>query len=60
MANFEDRIIQNINSLIYLLRSHGVKALSTVNFLLLLNKKYRVELDEQGLEDVLSNNKAVT
>lgn len=60
MANFEDRIIQNINSLIYLLRSHGVKALSTVNFLLLLNKKYRVELDEQDLEDVLSNNKAVT
>ena len=60
MANFEDRIIQNINNLIYLLRSQGIKAISTIKFLFLLNKKYRVELDEQGLEDVLSNNKAVT
>ena len=48
MAAFEDRIIQNINSLIYLLRSQGIKAISTIKFLFLLNKKYRIELDEQG------------
>ena len=60
MATFEDRIIQNINSLIYLLRSQGIKAISTIKFLFLLNKKYRIELDEQGLEDVLSDNSAVT
>ena len=60
MAAFEDRIIQNINSLIYLLRSQGIKAISTIKFLFLLNKKYRIELDEQGLEDVLSDNSAVT
>ena len=38
MAAFEDRIIQNINSLIYLLRSQGIKAISTIKFLFLLNK----------------------
>lgn len=60
MAAFEDRIIQNINSLIYLLRSQGIKAISTIKFLFLLNKKYHIEIDEQGLEDVLSDNSAVT
>lgn len=60
MANFEDRVVQNINSLIYLLRSQGIKAISTTKFIRLLNKNFRVALDDQGLANILSKNDAVT
>lgn len=60
MANFEDKIVQNINSLVYLLHSKGIKALSVLKFLFLLNRNYHVEIDADGLADVLSKNKAVT
>lgn len=60
MANFEDKIIQNINSLVYLLHSKGIKALSVLKFLFLLNRNYHIEIDKDGLAEVLSQNKAVT
>ena len=42
MENLDNKIIQNINGLIYAYRSNGVKELSMTKFLLLINKKFEL------------------
>lgn len=60
MNNIEDRVINNINSLIMMLRSKGVKQLSATKFLLFINNNYDIQLDQDALEEILSKNKSVT
>lgn len=60
MNNIEDRIINNINSLIMMLRSKGIKQLSATKFLLFINNNYDIQLDQDALEEILSKNKSVT
>jgi hypothetical protein len=55
----QDRILSNINSLIMMLRSKGVKTLSATKFLLFINEKYGLALDQEGLENLLTDNKSV-
>lgn len=60
MNNIEERIVDNINSLIMMLRSKGIKQLSATKFLLFVNNNYDIQLDQSALEEILSNNKSVT
>lgn len=60
MNSIENRIINNINSLIMMLRSKGIKQLSATKFLLFINKEYDIQLDQPALEELLSKNKSVT
>lgn len=60
MNNIEERIVNNINSLIMMLRSKGIKELSATKFLLFINNNYDIQLDQNALEEILSNNKSVT
>ena len=60
MENLDNKIIQNINGLIYAYRSNGVKELSMTKFLLLINKKFRIELDQEALNEILSNNNSIS
>ncbi|MBP5693973.1 MAG: hypothetical protein J6X03_00750 [Bacilli bacterium] len=53
------RILSNINSLIMMLRSKGVQTLSATKFLLFINDKYGLALDQEGLENLLADNKSV-
>ena len=55
----ENRIISNINSLVMMLRSKGVKTLSATKFLLFINDKYGLALDQEGLESLLDDNDSV-
>ena len=55
----ENRIISNINSLVMMLRSKGVKTLSATKFLLFINDKYGLALDQEGLESLLNDNDSV-
>lgn len=59
MNNIENRIVKNINSLVMMLRSKGVKQLSATKFLLFINKNYNVQLDQEALEELLSDNDSV-
>ena len=59
MNNIENRIVKNINSLIFMLRSKGVKQLSATKFLLFINKEYNIQLDQEALEELLSDNESV-
>lgn len=60
MNTLEDRVTKNVNSLIMMLRSKGVKQLSATKFLLFINNNYDVQLDQDSLEKILSNNDSVT
>ena len=55
----QDRILSNINSLIMMLRSKGVKTLSATKFLLFINEKYGLALEQEELEKLLGDNKSV-
>ena len=55
----ENRIISNINSLVMMLRSKGAKTLSATKFLLFINDKYGLALDQEGLESLLNDNDSV-
>ena len=59
MNNIENRIVKNINSLIFMLRSKGIKQLSATKFLLFINKEYNIQLDQEALEELLSDNESV-
>ena len=52
MNNIENRIVKNINSLVMMLRSKGVKQLSATKFLLFINENYNVQLDQEALEEL--------
>lgn len=56
----ENRIESNINSLIMMLRSKGAKTLSATKFLLFINDKYGLALEQDDLEKILEDNKSVT
>ena len=51
MENMENRIKQNIDGLIFAFRSKGVEELSMTKLLLLINEKYRIEIDQESLEE---------
>ena len=55
----QNKVISNINSLIMLFRSKGVKALSATKFLLFINKEYGLNLDQEGLEHLLDTNTSI-
>ena len=59
MENMENRIKQNIDGLIFAFRSKGVEELSMTKLLLLINDKYRIELDQESLEELILNNDSV-
>ena len=59
MNDIENRIKQNIDGLIYALRSKGIKELSMTKMLLLINEKFRIELDQESLADILMNNDSI-
>ena len=60
MENIEKRIVNNINSLIFMLRSQGIKQLSATKFLLFINDEYNINLEPEALEEILSKNDSVT
>ena len=54
-----DKILDNINSLIMAARSQGKQKLSVTKLLLFINEHYGLNLDQQGLEDLLGDNASV-
>lgn len=55
----DEKIISNINSLIMMLRSNGVQQISATKLLLFINEHYDLNLDQEGLEDLLADNASV-
>ena len=55
MNNINNDIIQTINGILLALRTKGINKISATKLLLLINEKYRVELDMNSLSDILSN-----
>lgn len=60
MSNIEDNVKQSIDGLIFALRSKNITELSATKLLLLINKKFRLQLDINALIDILSDNGSVS
>ena len=54
-----DKILDNINSLIMAARSQGKQKLSVTKLLLFINEHYGLNLEQQGLEDLLGDNASI-
>lgn len=60
MNNIKTSILKNINGLIIMLLAKGIKELSATKFLLFINEKYGIEIDQNALEEILSDNSSVS
>lgn len=60
MDNLNTRISSNINNLVMMLISKGVKEISLPALILFINREYNVQLDKNSLSEILSDNNAVS
>jgi hypothetical protein len=59
MDNIEGRIVNNIQSLLMILTSKGVKSVSLAKLVLFINREFGVQMDEANLAEILSDNGSV-
>lgn len=59
MDNIENRIVNNINSLIMVLVSKGIKKISLPKLVLFINREFNIQMDDNNLSDILSKNNSV-
>lgn len=59
MDNLENRIVNNINSLVMMLVSKGIKQISLPKLVLFINREYDIQMDDNNLSEILTNNKSV-
>lgn len=59
MNGLNQQIQNNINSIIYQRYASGVEALSMDKLIKYISKKFKIDVDENTISDILSNNKNV-
>lgn len=59
MDNIENRIVNNINSLIMILVSKGIKKISLPKLVLFINRKFNIQIDDNNLSEILTKNSSV-
>lgn len=59
MNDLESRVTSNINSIIMMLVSKGVKKISLPRLALFINREFNIQIDDNNLSDILSKNSSV-
>lgn len=59
MNELENRVTSNINSIIMMLVSKGVKKISLPKLVLFINREFNIQMDDNNLSDILTKNSSV-